>query len=179
MSVYRELLISLNYIAFMENKNKIVWIGIGLIVIALIVVLAVRGNKMPTENTGIPAGETTPESTLDTTGDPVVSTPGTGAATGTAVSVSYQEALVKYADRRLQFNDMCQATPNTVTYKDNSGIMLDNRSNKTRTIKVGTTYTIKPYGFRIITLPDIYLKSSTLLVDCDKSQNVATVLVQE
>jgi hypothetical protein len=66
-----------------------------------------------------------------------------------------------------------------VTYKDNSGIMIDNRSAQTRTVKVGTTFTIKPYGFKIVVLPDIYLKSQKILVDCDKMQNVATVLVQE
>ena len=95
------------------------------------------------------------------------------------MTVAYADALVKYKDRRIQFNASCQASPRSVTYKDNTGIMLDNRSAQSRTIKVGTTYTVKGYGFKIITLPDIYLKSSTLLVDCDKQQNVATVLVQE
>lgn len=166
----------------MENKNKIIWIILGLAVIGLIIFLAVRGDKVTPLNTG---DTTAPESTLDTTSDPAGTT-GTGAdtgsvtdANGTAVTLSYQQALTKYEGRRLQFNDMCQATPNTVTYKDNTGIMLDNRSNKTRTIKVGTTYTIKPYGFRIVTLPDTYRENSTYYVDCDKSQNVATILVQE
>jgi hypothetical protein len=97
-----------------------------------------------------------------------------------SASISYANALVKYADRRIQLNDSCQASrPNTVTYKDNTGIMIDNRSAKTRTVKVGETYTIKPYGFKIVVLPDVYLKSKTIMVDCDKSQNVATILVQE
>lgn len=97
-----------------------------------------------------------------------------------APALTYQQALEKYKDRRLQFNDRCQASaPNVVTYKDNTGIMLDNRSAETRTIKVGATYTIKPYGFKIITLPDIYRQPQKLLVDCDGQQNVATVLVQE
>jgi len=87
--------------------------------------------------------------------------------------------LVKYADRRIQLDTVCQAHPNTVTYKDNTGIMIDNRSPQTRTVKVGTNFTIKPWGFKIVVLPDVYLVSKTLLVDCDGSQNVATVLVQE
>lgn len=104
----------------------------------------------------------------------------TGASTGVpAASISYANALIKYADRRIQLDKMCQAHPNTVTYKDNTGIMIDNRSPQTRTVKVDQVYTIKPYGFRIVVLPDIYLKSKTVLVDCDKSQNVATILVQE
>ncbi|MEK7227921.1 MAG: hypothetical protein AAB681_01030, partial [Patescibacteria group bacterium] len=92
---------------------------------------------------------------------------------------SYANALVKYKDRRIQFDDTCRAFPSTVTYKDNTGIMLDNRSAQTRIIKVGSTYTVKPYGFKIIVLPDIYLKSKTLLVDCGAAQNVATILIQE
>jgi hypothetical protein len=96
-----------------------------------------------------------------------------------AVSMSYADALVKYADRRIQLDKNCQAFPNTVTYKDNTGIMIDNRSPQTRTVKVGTTVTIKGYGFKIITLPDVYLSTKTILIDCDGSQNVATILVQE
>ncbi len=107
-------------------------------------------------------------------------TEGSVNATTPAAALTYQQALEKYKDKRLQFNDKCQASaPNVVTYKDNTGIMLDNRSAQTRTIKVGTTYTIKPYGFKIVTLPDIYRQPQKLLVDCDGQQNVATVLVQE
>ena len=99
-------------------------------------------------------------------------------ATG-AAPISYANALVKYANRRIQLDPMCQAHPNTVSYKDNIGIMIDNRSAKTRTVKVGSTFTIKPWGFKIIILPDVYLVAKTILVDCDQSQNVATILVQE
>jgi hypothetical protein len=87
--------------------------------------------------------------------------------------------LITYKDRRIQFDASCQATPNTVTYKDNTGIMLDNRTDKALSIKVGTTYTVAAYGFKIVYLPDVYRQSKTLLVDCGKQQNVATVLVQE
>ncbi|OGZ68792.1 MAG: hypothetical protein A3D44_02235 [Candidatus Staskawiczbacteria bacterium RIFCSPHIGHO2_02_FULL_42_22] len=96
-----------------------------------------------------------------------------------ASAISYANALVKYADRRIQLDTMCQAHPSNVTYKDNTGIMIDNRSPQTRTVKIGTTFTIKPWGFKIVVLPDVYLKSNTILVDCDNSQNVATILVQE
>lgn len=164
----------------MENKNNTLWIILGIVVVALVVVLIVRStgkNKMDgTATTGDQAAMTTtgtPEGTLDTTDAPAT----TG---GTAVTIAYQDALVKYADRRIQFNDMCQATPNTVTYKDNSGIMLDNRSATARSIKIGAnTYAIKGYGFKIVTLPDTYRESSKYLVDCGTAQNVATILVQE
>ena len=148
-----------------------IWVGVGIIVIiALYFIFSnmqVPNNEVTTES----------ESTQDTS-DENASTQDTNAGI-VAASISYADALVKYADRRIQLDPNCQAYLNTVTYKDNTGIMIDNRSDKTRTIKVGTTFTIKPWGFKVVVLPDVYLASKTIFVDCDGSQNVATVLVQE
>jgi cytoskeletal protein RodZ len=154
----------------MENSNNksLVW---GVVIVVLVIVLGVWFYKSHSDTKTAPTEDTVaiePESTQDV-----------DAKSPSTASIKYADALVKYADRRIQLDPACQAHPNTVTYKDNTGIMIDNRSAMTRTVKVGTTVTIKPYGFKIIVLPDIYLKSKTLLVDCDKSQNVATVLVQE
>ena len=153
-----------------NNKNMWIWIAIVVLVIAVIVFFGFMNKKVVPETTIPPVDNTLlePESTLDTSGTTVA-----------PASISYANALIKYADRRIQLDKDCQAHPNNVTYKDNTGIMIDNRSPVARTIKVGTNYTVKAWGFRIIVLPDIYLKSKTLLVDCDKSQNVATILVQE
>lgn len=159
----------------MKNNNALWWI-VGIIVVVLIIMLVVRKNKSDVVVGDVTGDQTSLEASEDVS-EGSVNDPKTSG--GTAVTLSYQQALTKYADKRIQFNDMCGATPNTVTYKDNTGIMLDNRSAKSRTIKVGTTYTVKPWGFKIITLPDTYLKSSTILIDCDKQQNVATILVQE
>jgi len=150
------------------EKNKLqilIWAIVALIIIAAIIIFFVFQNKQ----TVIPT-TTEPNSVQD------ISSQDTGAG---ATAISYANALVKYADRRIQLDTACQAHPNTVTYKDNTGIMIDNRSPQTRTVKVGTNFTIKPWGFKIVVLPDVYLASKTLLVDCDGSQNVATVLVQE
>lgn len=166
-------------------KSNGMWMILGVVALLIIVAFIVMSKKDVVvvddningvnEETAMDAEDTTnlPEGEEDVTEGSV------NAATP-AAALSYQQALVKYADRRLQFNNQCQASaPNVVTYKDNTGIMLDNRSAQTRTIKVGATYTIKPYGFKIVTLPDIYRQPQTLLVDCDGQQNVATVLVQE
>jgi len=139
-----------------------------LVVVAVIVMLAVK--NPPADTTTENSTATEPESVQD------ISSQDTGA---TVTPISYANALVKYADRRIQLNTMCQAFPGSVTYKDNTGIMIDNRSPNTRTVKIGNTFTIKPWGFKIVILPDVYLKSKTILVDCDNSQNVATILVQE
>lgn len=134
-------------------------------------------NNIPTDNpptTNIPPNEQT-----TTNPEPTKSTTPQNTKPTSPASISYQDALIKYADRRIQLDDACQAHPSNVTYKDNTGIMIDNRSAKTRTVKIGTTFTIKPYGFKIVVLPDTYLKSKTILVDCDQFQNVATILIQE
>ena len=163
----------------MENKiNKNVWISI--LVVVVIVVFAlfyIFRNKEVVTNTVITTPSVVivePESTLDS-GD-IKNTGSSG-----PVSISYANALVKYADRRIQFNASCQVPilSTSITYKDNTGIMLDNRSAVAHTIKIGTDYTVKAYGFKIVVLPDIYLKAKTILVDCDKQQNVAKILVQE
>ena len=142
-----------------------IWTVVSFVVIVIILFFVFNNkpaviNKVTTE----------PESTQD------VSNVDTGIV---AASISYSDAVIKYADRRIQLDLTCQARPYSVTYKDNTGIMIDNRSPQTRTVKVGTTFTIKPWGFKIVVLPDTYLTSKTILVDCDKSQNVATILIQE
>ncbi len=96
------------------------------------------------------------------------------------VSMSYQNALELYKDnKRIQLSGdaFCQVSPNNVMYKNGTSIMIDNRSSKTRTIKVGSTYTIEGYGFKIIKLSSATLPA-TLLMDCDQQQNVAKVLLQ-
>ena len=93
-------------------------------------------------------------------------------------SITYAQALVKYKDARIQLNNICQASPNNVTYKNNTSIMLDNRAPVDRTVKVGFVFNIKAWGFKIIKLSSAKLPA-TWLVDCDTSQNVATILIQK
>src|SRR3989344_2701949 len=157
----------------MEKNNLKIW---GLIVVALVIIATVI--FFVSQNKQIFVTEVNDSATTE----PAESVQDSDQAAGITIDaspISYANALVKYADRRIQLDKDCRAYPSNVTYKDNTGIMIDNRSPKTRTVIVGTTFTIKPYGFKIVILPDIYLKSRTILVDCDQSQNVATILVQE
>ncbi len=89
-------------------------------------------------------------------------------------ALTYQQALVKYKDKRIHFTADCQASPDRQVFNVGTTIMLDNRAPKSLTVKVGSTYTLGRYGFKIITLNT----KGTLLVDCGTSQNVATVIVQ-
>src|SRR6185436_9472518 len=97
----------------MENSKKM-WIGIGLAV--LVVLLGVwffmqsPTNNQPTVNEPTTNNEPS-ESAQDISS--------VDAGTAAAAPISYASALVKYADRRIQLDKMCQARPNNVTYKDN------------------------------------------------------------
>lgn len=155
-----------------QNKNtKIVWGILGLIIIIGLVFVTTRKDKVadPVDTNTVVEG--TEDNTDPTTGKPV--TTGTG-----AVSLSYQQALTKYKDYRIQLTETCQASPNNVTYKNGTSIMIDNRSPQARTFKLGSTYSIKAYGFRIITLNSSTLPA-TWLLDCGTGQNAATILIQK
>ena len=105
---------------------------------------------------------------------PVVKTP------APTTVLSYDEALAQYADKRIQFDRTCQATPNTPTYKTGTRIMLDNRSAESRTIRIGTlrTVTIPAWGFTTLELTSKNLPEM-LDVDCGTGENVATIIVQQ
>ncbi len=161
----------------MKKNNLRIWIWtiVGVLII-LAVIFLVFLNRQTVEPVTINQTSTGNQAVIEPESVQDINSQDIGAG---SVSISYKNALIKYADRRIQLNPTCQATPTNVTYKDNIGIMIDNRSPQTRTVKVGTTFTIKPWGFKIVVLPDVYLKSKTLMVNCDKLKNIATILVQE
>jgi len=163
----------------MEEKNSNVWMigGIILVIVAILIFIFTQDKKEEVleNNENIVQEEVIVEDAeivgeLDTTGDVEV-------ATSPAASLSYAQALIDYKGARLQLDKTCQASPNNMTFKNGASMMLDNRSPVTRTVKVGSTYTIKPYGFRIIKLSSSTVPV-TYLVDCDQSQNVSTILLQ-
>jgi hypothetical protein len=164
----------------MEKKNNIWMVVLGAIVVILILFLLVRNmNKTAVVTPEVPASDTvtsaqTPSSTED------VSAGDINAQTPQAV-ISYNDALNLYAKTRIQFNNSCQVVvPNVTTFKNNTLLMLDNRSASTRTLHLGFmgNVTIKPWAFKIV-----MFSSSTLpravIVDCDHSQNVTTISLQK
>ncbi len=95
-----------------------------------------------------------------------------------AASIAYQDALVKYKDARLQLDKDCQASPHNMTFKNNAYLMVDNRAPVTRTVHIGSVFPIKAYGFKIVKLSSATLPA-TWYVDCDKSQNISTLLIEK
>lgn len=102
----------------------------------------------------------------------------TPAPGGSPLPQSYNQALITYASRRMQFDAYCQATPNRISISKGQSVMLDNRSGDSRTFAVGGVYfTLSGYGWRIFT-PTAAKYPATLYVDCGSARNVGTIIVQ-
>jgi hypothetical protein len=160
-----------------NNKNTWIWIVVAVLVVVA-VIIAVKMKKADTTTAvQTPADTNAVQVTEDTT-DGSVDAPATKGVT--PVSISYQNALIKYKDYRIQLapGATCAASPNSVTYKNGATIMIDNRGSTTRTLKIGSMYSVKGYGFKIIKLSAATLPAK-LLVDCGAQQNVATILLQK
>jgi hypothetical protein len=92
--------------------------------------------------------------------------------------LTYAEALEVYKDKRIQLDSKCQAFPSQVTYKNDTKVMLDNRSAAKRSINFGSTFSLDGYGFKIVTLKSTVVPSMILL-SCDQQPNVGSVLLQK
>ena len=100
------------------------------------------------------------------------------ATTGT--TLSYTKAVNLYADRRIQFDNNCVVTPNYITFKKGTAIMLDNRAPKDVSVSLDSTkYSLKAYGFKIITLTTTATLPHTIMVDCGSGQNNGRILLQQ
>jgi hypothetical protein len=156
----------------MEKKNSkaVVWVIVGILLIIGAYVIFAKKDDMTSDSSGNqPAGEV--ESKEDTSA-------GSQNSSSTGSSMNYTQAVAAYGDRRIQLDTDCQAHPNSVTYKNGTSIMIDNRSARSARVRHGGAFTISPYSFKIVKLTSDKLPA-TYLVDCGASQNVATVLVQK
>lgn len=159
-----------------NNKNKSLWIIliVVLVIVAGSILWSMVGSKVTpavstsgTEDKGI---NTPLNSTEDTSAGSVnVDTP--------SATISYASASVKYKDALLQFDKTCKGNPSNLTFKNNTNIMLDNRSPVDRVVKVGSPMNIKAYSFKIVKLQSATLPA-TWPVDCDLVPNVATIVIQ-
>jgi hypothetical protein len=154
-------------------KNTTI-IGIVVVIAILIIILVVGGrpNSDVAQNTASVSPSASASSSPTSSAKPA----------GTTVApsnLSYSDAIKKYAGTRIQFDQYCQASPNQITIKKGTSIMLDNRSGDARTISVGSVkYVMAGYGFRIVT-PTASVLPATLLIDCGSAQNVGKVIIQK
>ena len=164
----------------MENKNNTWAIVIGVLLVVLVLFLVFKGKKsadnaMMESDESATAGEMMSGDTGKDMSD------GTTTTGKPAVTVSYQDALVKYASSRIQFDVACQMIPAQVTYKDGTMMMLDNRSSEERTIHLGSMgdYVVKGYGFKVVQLSRTGLSTNDIAVDCGSQENVGLIKVQK
>lgn len=91
----------------------------------------------------------------------------------------YSDLVKQYEGYRIQFDALCQAIPNNMTFRNGVKIMLDNRSGDARYISVGgVSHYIDGYGYKIVTISSTNLPK-TLFVNCGAAVNVAQILVQQ
>jgi hypothetical protein len=158
----------------METQNKNLWIAIIIISVIAVGIVAWSINK----NLALAPGEDT-NANKDTALEANLGMNNGKTSTAPSLNnISYADALVKYKDARIQLGKMCQAIPNNVTFKNNTSIMIDNRTPVDHTIKLGTTFSIKAWGFKIIKLSSPTLPA-TWMMNCDEARNVSTILIQK
>ncbi|MFH0874288.1 MAG: hypothetical protein V1846_05640 [Candidatus Komeilibacteria bacterium] len=158
----------------MSRGNKIFWVILIVVIVGVIVFLNSKQSIAPTAPNDQNATSTT-DTTKTDTNIPAVK-PANPAHT---ITTSYQEMMTKYAGRRIQFNETCQATPSSMTIKNGSQIMFDNRESKPTVLNVdGVAYPTSAYTYRLI-----YLSSKTLphtvIVNCGSQNNVAQITLQK
>jgi hypothetical protein len=99
----------------------------------------------------------------------------TPAPTSTA---SYTQLVQQFGSNRIQFDNRCQAQPNSVVFKNGAQIMLDNRSSQARNISLnGTSYALAGYGYKIVTLSSATLPKQISL-GCNSLVNVGVIQLE-
>jgi hypothetical protein len=98
--------------------------------------------------------------------------------------LSYAAALNQYKDKRFQFSmsqdAYCSVVPNVAVFKKGTAAMFDNRSNKIVSFSLdGKRYTIKAYGFRVITLTTTAKLPHAMSIDCGTGQNNGTITLEQ
>ncbi|HVZ11043.1 MAG TPA: hypothetical protein VG941_01300 [Candidatus Paceibacterota bacterium] len=154
--------------------NKKLWWVIGAIIVVVIAVWAVRWNRSgKTEESPSPSPSLISEVPVESPAS------GIGPSGSAAGSSSYTNLVAQYKDARIQFDAHCQAIPATVSIKNGTKIMFDNRSGDTRFITInGVSYRFPGYGYWIIPLTSTALPK-TLTLNCGSAVNVGTIMIQK
>ena len=152
----------------MSQRNKTLLVVGG---VAVIVVLLMWSS----DNGGNPNTSGSP-SPSDSMMGSVSPTP-TGSVS--AVRAQYDALVKEYEGKRIQFDINCQAIPNSLTFKNGTKVMFDNRSGDKRTFSLnGKVYNILGYGWQLVTLSSKTLPY-TYVIDCGSAQNVGTITIQK
>lgn len=142
-----------------ENRRIILWGA------AVLIVLASAGGWYY----NYLQGKAAQEETQDTT--PV-------ANDVTASSLPYAQAVIIYANERIQFNQNCDIIPSPIYAKSGATLMFDNRSRDALTFKLDDAgYTIPGYGFKLLQLRSTKLPH-VVEVECGDGENAGKIILQ-
>lgn len=149
--------------------------------VIIVVAIAAGAWWLSEDNSGVslnPDTSTSPTA-VGATKTPSASKTTTSTATPLPTSsLSYTQLVAQYGSNRIQFNQDCQATPGSMSLKNGTGVLLDNRSNKTQVITFnGLSYTLVPYGYRVVTVSSSTLPKA-IGVTCNGSVNTGTINLQ-
>ena len=170
-----------------KNENNGGWWFVFIVLLALCLIIAgVKHHKGVMAMQAMDLGASSSAMTGDQTASGAamstedVSTGDVNAANPGAAPLAYDQALVTYANARIQFDENCAATPTKATFTNGSLVMLDNRSDMSRDIHLGSLgdVTIKAWGFKIVSLTSSLLPND-MAVDCGSQQNVAIISIQK
>ncbi len=88
--------------------------------------------------------------------------------------LSYQEAVSIYAGKIIEIDSDCKAVPNTMTFKNNTKVMINNNSDTLKTLKVGKSIGVNARSFKIVNLSSSKLPNK-LIVDCNTIKGIANI----
>ncbi len=153
------------------KDNQPMFLGFGIILIVAIVAIALEYKAA--------SPIVTPEPILPNiaTTTPSAKTP-TKTVTKTTGTLTYEQALAKYEGYMLQFNTQCQSNPTRKTVKNNTTLMLDNRTSTKKTITIdGKVYSVPAYGYSLANFSNSKLPHVST-INCGSQNNVAQVTIQ-
>ena len=118
-----------------------------------------------------------PTPSISTSATPKSSVKATPKATVSAGT--YGQLVDQYVGKRIQFDQYCQANPRSATFKNDTTIMLDNRSGDARIVTVGgVQHSLGGYGYKLVTVSSAVLPK-TLNLNCGAAVNVGQILLQK
>jgi hypothetical protein len=189
-----------------KNLQKIFWAAVILLSIgvgtwAVRILLPARAWPRPVSKTSTPSKTKTPKpvsiaQTLVNFFIPTASpalTPST-ATTTVAIStqttvlprhkpasipqMSYGDAVTKYANSRIQFDQNCHAFPSQMAVANPVTLMLDNRSNVEQKITLsGKVYGVAAYNYVLVTLNQKALPQN-IFINCNQGVNVVEIILE-
>lgn len=157
------------------KKNRNLWILVAVAVVVLVIVWLAQSNSDDVGNVNLFGNKSTVSPSPSVSSVRNIVKP---KATSIPSVSNYSQLVKEYGSRRLQFDERCQMTPVSPTFKNGTKIMLDNRSGTAKTISVDAkNYQIIAYGYQVITLSGSSLPR-TMAVNCGSSVNVGRILLQ-